>query len=154
MRPTSTHPSSNAENQGKEDERFFTKRTIIAILVALAVFGTVFGMAASLGGITSAGVGADSGAVASCDTNGVTSAYTTAWDATDERYEVTAVTVGGVADTCDGQTLSVSLTDAGDAQLGTGSVAIPTSAATSFVVTLSTAASAELAEGIHVLISS
>ena len=67
---------------------------------------------------------------------------------------MTAVTVSGVSDTCDGENLSVSLTDAGGAQLGTGTVAIPTSVATSFVVTMSTAASAELTEGIHVLISS
>jgi anti-sigma-K factor RskA len=130
------------------------RRTIIAIVVALIVFSAVYGMAAGLGGITSSSLGADDVAVASCDSDGVSSGYTTAWDATDERYEVTAVTVSGVSNTCDGQTLSVSLTDAGGAQLGTGNVAIPTSVATSFAVTLSTAASAELTEGIHVLISS
>jgi hypothetical protein len=130
------------------------RRTIIAILVALAVFGTVYGLAASLGGVTSNAVGADNVAVTSCDSDGVSSGYTTAWDATDKRYEVTAVTVSGVSDTCDGQTLSVSLTDAAGVQLGTGSVSIPTSVATSFAVTLSTAASAKLTEGIHVLISS
>ena len=111
-------------------------------------------MAASLGGVTSSAVGADNVAVTACDSDGVSSAYTTGWDSTDKRYEVTAVTVSGVSDTCDGQTLSVSLTDTAGVQLGTGSVSIPTSAATSFGVTLSTAASAKLTEGIHVLISS
>jgi hypothetical protein len=43
-----------------------------------------------------------------------------AWDATDERYEVSTVTVGGVADTCDGLTLSVTLADTGGAQIGAG----------------------------------
>ena len=130
------------------------KRTIIAAIVALVVFSTVYAMAASLGGVTSSAVGADNVAVTSCDSDGVSSAYTTAWDATDKRYEVTAVTVSGVSDACDGQTLSVSLTDAAGVQLGTGSVSIPSSVATSFAVTLSTAASAKLTEGIHVLISS
>jgi len=130
------------------------KRTIIAAIVALVVFSTVYAMAASLGGVTSSAVGADNVAVTSCDSDGVSSAYTTAWDATDKRYEVTAVTVSGVSDTCDGQTLSVSLTDSAGVQLGTGSVSIPSSVATSFAVTLSTAASAKLTEGIHVLISS
>ena len=130
------------------------KRKIIAILVALAIFGTVYATAASIGGVSAAAMGADNVAVASCDTDGVSSGYTTAWDSTDKRYEATAVTVSGVADACDGQTLSVSLTDAAGVQLGTGSVAIPTSVATSFVVTLSTAASAKLTEGIHVLIAS
>ncbi len=130
------------------------KRTIVSILVALAIFATVSAIAASLGGVTSSAVSADNVAIVSCDSDGVTSLYTSAWDATDKRYEVTAVTVGGVSDTCDGQTLSVSLTDTAGVQLGTGTTAIPTSAATSFVVTLSTAASAKLTEGIHILIAS
>jgi len=130
------------------------RRTLFATLVALACFGSVYALASSLGGVTSAKVGADNVAVASCDSDGVTSAYTTAWDATDKRYEVTAVTIGGVADTCDGQTLSVSLTDSAGVQIGTGSTAIPTSVATSFSVTLGTASSAKLTENIHVLIAS
>ncbi|MGH3006809.1 MAG: hypothetical protein ACRDOS_13120 [Gaiellaceae bacterium] len=130
------------------------KRTGIAALAALLVFGGVLAMAASLGGITSSTVGADNVAVAACDTNGVSTSYSTAWDATDERYEISSVTVSGVSDTCDGQTLSVSLTDSTDAQIGSGSVAIPTSAATSFDVSLSTAASAEDSAGVHVLIAS
>ncbi|MGH3452592.1 MAG: hypothetical protein ACRDQW_18200 [Haloechinothrix sp.] len=130
------------------------KRTGIAVLAALLVFGGVLAMAASLGGITSSKVGADNVAVAACDTDGVTTSYSTAWDATDKRYEISSVTVGGVSDTCDGQTLSVSLTNSTDAQIGSGSVAIPTSAATSFDVSLSTAASAEDATGVHVLIAS
>lgn len=130
------------------------KRTGIAVLAALLVFGGVLAMAASLGGITSSAVGADNAVVAACDSDGVSTSYTTAWDATDERYEVSSVTVSGVSDTCDGQTLSVSLTNSAGAQIGSGSVAIPTSAATSFGVSLSTAASAEDSTGIHVLIAS
>lgn len=130
------------------------RRILISVLIALVVFAGVLAMAASLGGITSATVGADDTVVASCDTDGVTASYATAWDATDERYEITSVTVGGVSDTCDGQTMSVSLTDSSGAQIGTGSMAIPTSAATSHTVTLSTAPSAELTVGLHVVISS
>jgi hypothetical protein len=130
------------------------KRTLIAIVAGLVVFGGVFAMAASLGGVTSNKLGADNVAVASCDTDGVSSAYNTAWDATDKRYEVTGVVVSGVNDACDGQNLSVSLTDSSGAQIGTGTLAIPTSAATSFTVSMSTAPSAKLTEGIHVLISS
>ena len=130
------------------------KRTGIAVLAALLVFGGVLAMAASLGGITSTEVGADNTALASCDTNGVSTTYTTAWDGTDDRYEISTVTVSGVADACDGQTLSVSLTDASNNQIGSGSVAIPTSVATSFGVSLSTAASAKDSTGVHVLIAS
>jgi uncharacterized membrane-anchored protein len=130
------------------------KRVFIAILAGLLVFASVFAIAASLGGITSTNVGADNTAVASCDTDGVTASYATAWDATDKRYEVTSVTVATVNDACDGQTLSVSLTDSTGAQIGSGTLAIPTSAATSHTVALSSAASAQLTVGVHVLISS
>lgn len=130
------------------------KRTGIAVLAALLVFGGVLAMAASLGGITSTKVGADNTALASCDTDGVNTSYTTAWDGTDDRYEISTVTVASVADACDGQTLSVSLTDTSGNQIGSGSLAIPTSAATSFGVSLSTAASAKDSTGVHVLIAS
>lgn len=134
--------------------RRMRKRVLISILAGLIVFAGVLAMAASLGGITSTTVGADNTVVASCDTNGVTTSYATGWDATDERYEITSVTVGGVNDACDGQTLSVSLTDSTGAQIGSGSLSIPTSVATSHTVTMSPAPSAKLTEGVHVLISS
>ena len=130
------------------------KRTGIAVLAALLVFGGVLAMAASLGGITSTKVGADNTALASCDTDGVSTSYTTAWDATDDRYEISTVTVSGVADACDTQTLSVSLTDSTGTQVGSGSLAIPSSVATSFGVSLTTAASAKDSTGVHVLIAS
>ncbi|HEX2110100.1 MAG TPA: hypothetical protein VHF67_00980 [Gaiellaceae bacterium] len=130
------------------------RRTIAGVLAGLTVFGVVFAMAASLGGITSGRVGADDAAVASCDTDGVTTSYASSWDATDRRYEVTSVTVSGISNTCDGQTLSVSLTDSTNAQLGSGSVAIPSDVlVTQVTVSLSTAASAELTTGVHVAIA-
>ncbi len=130
-----------------------SRRTIAGVLAGLTVFGAVFAMAANLGGITSGQVGADSATVAACDDDGVSTTYASSWDATDERYEVTSVTVSGIADACDARTLSVSLTDSTGAQLGAGSMAIPTAAATAVTVSLSTAASAELTEGVHVVIA-
>jgi hypothetical protein len=129
------------------------KRTLIAVLAGLLVFSGVFAMAASLGGVTSGKVGADNTVVASCDTDGVTTSYATGWDATNKRYAVNSVTVSGVNDACDGQTLGVSLTDASSTQLGSGTLAIPTSAATAFTVSMSPSPSAKLTEGVHVLIS-
>jgi hypothetical protein len=129
------------------------KRTLLALLLSLLVFGGVFATANTLNGINSPKVSADNTTIASCDSDGVSASYGTAWDSTDKRYNVTSVTVSGVADTCDGQTLNVSLTDSTGAQLGSGSVAIPTSVATSFAVTLSPAVSAKLAENVHVLIA-
>jgi hypothetical protein len=129
------------------------KRLILALLASLTVFGGLYAMAASLGGISSGNVGADSTVVASCDTDGVSTTYGTAWSGTDKRYNITSVTVQGVADTCDGATLSVSLTDSTGAQIGTGSLVIPTSAATSFAVTMSTPPSAQATTGVNILIA-
>ena len=112
------------------------RRFVISVLAGLIVFAAVFAMAASLGGITSGTVGADTTTVAACDSDGVTAAYTVAWEATDKRYEISTVTVGAVADACDSLTLSVTLTDSTGAQIRTGSLTIPTSGATSFVVSM------------------
>jgi hypothetical protein len=112
-------------------------------------------MAATLGGITSNRVGADNVAVGSCDTDGVATAYATAWDATDERYEISSVTVSNVSNTCDGQTVKVTLADAGGTSLGEGSMAIPSDlVATSVTVSVSPNTSAKLTEAVHVLIAS
>ena len=131
-----------------------SRRTIAAVVAGFTVFGAVFASAASLGGITSGNVSADNTSVTSCDTDGVTTAYTTSWDGTDDRYEVTSVTVSGIANTCDGRTLSLSLTDASNNQIGTGSIAIPSDVlATSVSVSLSTAASAKDTVGVHASIA-
>jgi hypothetical protein len=129
------------------------KKTLLALALSLAVFGGVFATANTLNGITSNTVSADNTTVASCDPDGVSAAYGTAWDTTDKRYEITSVTVSGVAGTCDGETLNVSLTDSAGVQIGSGSVAIPTSAATSFTATMTTAPSAKLTENVHILIA-
>ena len=131
-----------------------SRRTIAGVVAGVTVFGAVFASAASLGGITSGNVSADNAVVASCDTDGVTTAYTTSWDGTDDRYEVTSVTVSGIANACDGRTLNLSLTDASNNQIGTGSVAIPSDVlVTSVSVSLSTAASAKDTVGVHASIA-
>ena len=93
------------------------KKTLLALALSILVFGGVFATANTLNGITSTKVSADNTTVASCDSDGVSTAYGTGWDATNKVYAVTSVTVSGVADTCDGQTLSVSLTDSTGASL-------------------------------------
>lgn len=129
------------------------KSLTIKLLAAATVFSAAFAMAASLGGITSTRLGADDTTVASCDTDGVQSSYASTWDTTDKRYEVPTVTIATVADTCDGQTLKVTLIDAAGASLSEGTLAIPTSAATSHTVTMATPASSKLVVGVHVTIA-
>lgn len=105
------------------------RRTLIGVVLGVLVFSVVVASAASLGGITSSSLGADDAAVSSCDTNGVTTSYTTTYTATAPAgYKVGNVTVGGIADACDGQTLSVTLTGAASAPLAQSTQTVPTSA--------------------------
>ncbi|MGI9113143.1 MAG: hypothetical protein ACR2GT_13275 [Gaiellaceae bacterium] len=71
--------------------------------------------AASLGGVGSSALGAGDGPIAVCDPDGFTVAYTTS------AGNVTAVTVGGIADPgCEGGALSVTVTDAGGTGIASG----------------------------------
>jgi hypothetical protein len=138
-----------------EKDQFMPKkrRIILAVLAGVTASAMAFAMAASLGGITSGQLGADSAAIASCDTDGVTTSYTTAYDSTDQRYEVSSVTVAGVNDACDGKTMKVTLSATGGGSLGEATMAIPTSAATSHTVTFSSTPSASASVMVHVVIA-
>ena len=106
-----------------------TRRTLIATILGTLAFALVVASAASLGGIPSSSLGADDASFSSCDTNGVTTSYTTAYT-TDAPagYKVGDVTVGGIADACDGQNMSVTLTGAGNASLAEVTQAVPSAA--------------------------
>jgi hypothetical protein len=131
------------------------KRIVLGLMAGAMVFSVVIGMAASLGGITSDGLGADDAVVASCDTNGVTTSYTNSYSSTGTAgYKVGNVTVAGIADTCDGDDISVTLTGTGGTSLGEQTSTVPTGVGTS--VAVSFAASNVLAEsvtGVHVVIA-
>jgi hypothetical protein len=128
------------------------KRLLVGCVVATAVFAAVFGAAATMG-LTPDGLGANSAGVSACDSNGVTTSYANTWDATDNRYEVTSVTVKGVADTCDGLTMKVTLASVANADIGNGSMTIPTNAAVDHTVTpLSVNPAASAVANVHVVI--
>jgi hypothetical protein len=128
------------------------KRLLISALVLGTVFATVFGFAATLG-VNPGGIGAGSGSVTACDSDGVATTYSDTWDTVDKRYEVTSVTVTGIADTCDGKTLKAALTDSSNVSLGDGSVTIPTGAGTTATVsTLSANPAASSVNNVHVVI--
>lgn len=95
-----------------------------AVTVTTTLMGVVAATAASLGGVTSQNVGADVAAVASCDTDGVTVAYTHVYDPDDGRYEISEVSVSGIHAACDTRAIRVTLKDVGNASLGeaTGTV--------------------------------
>lgn len=127
------------------------RRRGAVILLGIGAFGLAAASAASLGGLTTGSLGADNGAVASCDTDGVTIAYgTPTYDAAAGLYKVGSVTVSGIAAACNGKTVYVTLSDSTNASLGGGSAAV---AGTSATVTLGTTANAKLVTGAAVAIS-
>lgn len=124
--------------EGAHGRRSWVLR-FLAVLAGLVVTASV-AMAASLGGLSSQQLGANTTVVASCDTNGVSLSYTTAYNATAGRYDVTSATVSGIAAACAGQTLSLTLADAGFVALGSGSATV---SGTSQTVTFSPGIDAE-----------
>jgi hypothetical protein len=131
------------------------RRTLLAVLSGIIVCSLVVAAAASLGGITSSSLGADDSVVASCDTNGVTSAYSTVYNTTSTAgFKVNDVTVGGIDDACDGLTMTVTLTGAANASLGSASQAVPTGVGTTNVISLvGQSILAESVTGIHIVIT-
>ena len=99
--------------------RFNLRRSLLAVVGGAMVFSLVYAAAASLT-VTSTDMAAGTATVAACDGNGVSTSFTVAFDVTDLRYEVSTVTVGGIADACLGQDFSVTL--------GNGSTGLATQA--------------------------
>ncbi len=92
-----------------------TLNRLIVVGVATTILASsIFAAAASLGGM-SGGVLAASAAIPSCDSTGVTTAYTTSGG------NVTAVTVNELADPgCEGGKLSVTLTNSAGESIASG----------------------------------
>ena len=129
------------------------RKLAIKTLAALTAFSTVIAMAATLGGLAPATLGAEDSPVISCDANGVATSYTSDWDATDERYEVSDVIVEGVSDACDGLTVKVTLTDSTGAALSEGTYALPADATVNHTVALAAGVSTEAVSSVHVTIA-
>jgi len=105
------------------------KRLLIAVIVGMTVFATVFAVAASLN-LTASSLGAGEATVASCDTDGVATSFDTSYSATVAGYKVTTVHVTGIATpACDGRSMKVTLIGAADASLAEQTATLATPAA-------------------------
>jgi len=106
------------------------KKQLIAVGTGVATASAVFAMAATLGGITTEDIGADTTVVAACDNDGITLDFNVDYDAgtgdytvgdpgtpasqTDNAgmvFEVISVDVSGIDDACVGQTIDMSLSN-------------------------------------------
>jgi hypothetical protein len=83
----------------------------LAAFGGLAAFGILTASAASLGGLTSSSLGADQTVIASCDTDGINMAYTTAYDAPSNSYKTTAVTISNVNAACATKAYKLTMSD-------------------------------------------
>jgi hypothetical protein len=122
------------------------KRLVIAVIVGVTVFATVFAVAASLI-LTASSLGAGEATIASCDTDGVATSFDTAFSATAGGYRVTTVHVTGIATTaCDGRSMKVTLMGAADASLAeqTATLATPVADPTNISFSVNVLASAVL----------
>lgn len=95
------------------------KKTLFALVLALTIFGAVYGFAATLN-IGTNQLSAGNATVASCQASGTpTGTYSVAYDSTLGAYKVSGVTVTGIDTGCGSKAVSVTLTGAAGANLGT-----------------------------------
>ena len=131
------------------------RRKLTAVVLAVLVFSLIAASAASLGGITSSNIGADTTVVASCDNDGINATWgTVTYDTGTGRYVVTGLVLDGIHDDCVGRTAGITVTnDAGDTVYATTSATVIAVNPNDNEATLSFAAvDAELIERLHVTI--
>jgi hypothetical protein len=125
------------------------RRTVVAVVLALTIFGAVYGFAATLN-VGANTLSAGNASVASCESASTTGTYTVAYDATLGAYKVATVNVTGIDVACNGKAISVTLTGASSANLNTISGTI---AGTSIALTPGVTVSAALVTGVSVAIN-
>lgn len=131
------------------------KRNVIAAIVAVVVFGGTFAFAASLGGVTTGSIGDSATVVASCDTNGVTTAFgAPAWDPAGKRYGVSTMSVTSINAACDTDAIKVTLTDSTGAQVGEGTGTVGTPSTGTADISFASPVQASVVTGIEVVIAS
>lgn len=128
------------------------KTPLIAVLAGVSIAGIVGASAASLGGLSSTGLGADNSVVAACDTDGISIAYTTSYNAAASEYQVTSVNFTNVDAACTLKAASVSVRQ-GTTNLNTTNVGSITVATSAFSITLSSPVPAKSVDGVSLLIS-
>ncbi len=129
------------------------RRTLFAGVLALTIFGAVYGFAATLGVGTNT-LSAGNATVASCETTGTpTGTYTTAYDSTVPGYKVSGVTVTGLDAACATKSISVTLTGASAANLATITGTVPAGGGTLSLGAPSSTVSAALVTGVSVAIA-
>jgi hypothetical protein len=98
---------------------------LLALLFGSCAYAIAFASAATIGTVTDAGIGSGNTVVASCDTDGVNTAYVYTYSASTPGYNVTNVNVTNINAACNGKNISVTVakSDGSTPATGTGTVA-------------------------------
>jgi hypothetical protein len=100
-------------------------KTVVAVLLAVTIFGAAYGFAATLN-VGSSPLAAGNASVASCQAAGSpTGAYTVAYDPALGTYGIAGISVRNLDAGCAAKTVSVTLTGAANAALATVSGVVP-----------------------------
>lgn len=126
------------------------RRKLTAVVLAVLVFSLIAASAASLGGISTSDLGAETTVVVGCDTDGVTVDFTTTYNATTGEFDISAVDIGDL-DGCDTQSIEVEAYASGGASLGNDSGTVSGNTDATFSASIS--ARAEDVEGVAVVVS-
>ena len=90
------------------------RKTLFASVLALTIFGAVYGFAATLN-VGTDSLSAGNASVASCETGTATGTYTVAYDTATAGYKVSGVSINGLDAACAGKAVSATLTSASGA---------------------------------------
>ena len=128
------------------------RRTILAVVLALTIFGAVYGFAATLSVGTNT-LSAGNASVASCQTTGTpTGPYAVTYDSTTGGYKVSTVNVTNLDTLCAGKAISVTLTGASNVNLNTIAGVVPVGGGT-LALTPGATVSAAAVTGVSVAIN-
>ena len=126
------------------------KRLFLALLFGSCAYAIAFASAATIGTVTDAGVGAGNTVIASCDTDGVNTAYGYAYSASTPGYNVTSVSVTNINAACNDKNISVTVAKSDGSTPATGASTVASGAANDIAV--SPAITAANAGAVYVVI--
>jgi hypothetical protein len=126
-------------------------KVIFAGVLALVVFASTYGFAASLG-LTTNGLGAGSSVVAACGT-GINAAYSTTYTASIPGYSVSTVNLSAIPATCLSKAYKIQLTGASGAAIGGEMTGTLPATGTTAAITTSGNPDASLITGVSVVVS-
>jgi hypothetical protein len=128
------------------------KKTLFAFVLALTIFGAVYGFAATLS-LNTNQLSAGNATVASCQSTTPMASYTVAYDTTITAYKVASVVVTSLDAACATKAVSVTLTGTAGALLQTIAGVVPAGGGIVTLTPIAPAVSAASVLGLSVAVN-